>query len=246
MNIEDLKGLVSRIEGLHRKFEQEFPKLYESESIESLQTLIKTLYVIAEEKFNVASSIHKEVAFIGGNIENYARDLQKNEHQMKFRLEEILSIIAEANDYESRMRLKTSLSRLVQFHRFYDYAVTQSIQKLGSEIEGLIFIGEKEKKLPTSIMEKLRKIEEIEENLNLLITFTYYLYTHPSWVHKVEEALRRWHSRGLLWVEARNVEKESGVKKAPQILEGLALIGVIEKRYRGGEVVYKLRGFGKD
>ncbi|WP_461866213.1 hypothetical protein [Thermococcus sp.] len=246
MNINELKNLVNEIERLHRKFEQEFPKLYESGDVESLQTLIKTLHALAEEKLSIASAIHREVAFIGGDIESYARDLQKNEHQMKFRLEEVLSILAKVDDYESRMRLKTALSRLVHFHRFYDYTITQSIQKLSSEIEGLIFIGEKEKKLPTSIMEKLRKIEDIEDNLNLLIKLTYHLYTHPSWVHKVEEALRRWHSRGLLWVEARNVEKESGIKEAAQILEGLALIGIIEKRYRGGEVVYKLRGFGKD
>ncbi len=249
MNVEELKGLVHKAEELHRKFEQEFPRLYESENMESLHSLIKLLYSIVEEKLSVASSIHREVAAVGGVIENYAKELQKNEHQMKFRLEEVLSLLPKVDDYESRTRLKTSLSRLVQFHRFYDYTITQSIQKLSSEIEGLVFIGtvsEKEKKPPTSIMEKLRKIDEVEGRLDLLIALTYHLYTHPSWVHKVEDALRRWHSRGLLWVEARNVEKESGVKEAAQILEGLALIGIAEKKYRGGEVVYKLRGFGKD
>ncbi|WP_456396021.1 hypothetical protein [Thermococcus sp.] len=249
MNIEGLKDLVHKAGELHRKFEREFPKLYESDDIESLHSLVRLLYSLAEEKFNLASSIHREVAIIGGTIEHYAKELQKNEHQMKFRLEEVLSLLPRVNDYESRTKLKTSIGRLVQFHRFYDYTVTQSIQGLSSEIEGLIFIGstgEKEKKPPTSIMEKLRKVEEVDARLSTLIALTYHLYTHPSWVHKVEEALRRWHSRGLLWVEARNVEKESGVRDAAQILEGLALIGIAEKRYRGGEVVYRLRGFGKD
>lgn len=49
-------------------------------------------------------------------------------------------------------------------------------------------------------------------------------------------------------VEARNVEKASGVREAGEILEGLALIGgVIEKKDRGGgESVYRHKAYSQD
>ncbi len=107
----------------------------------------------------------------------------------------------------------------------------------------LLVEGEKEKKVPLSIMDKLRKIDRIEDELGIVKRFMLRLYTHPGDVHKVEEALKDWHSRGLLWVEARNVEKLSGVENAGEILEGLTLIGVVEKKMRGGEGVYRHRTF---
>lgn len=248
MNVEELGGKLSRLEALHAEFERQFPSIYEEKDYVALLERIKGLYALSREKREIASALYRELAYIGGNAEELAKEIHRNEHQMKFRLEEVLSLLAKTTDYDARLRLNTVLDRLVQFHRIYDYAVSKALQELATEVEGLTLLteGEKEKKVPMSIMDKLRKIEELEVELGVMRRFIFRLYYHPGDVHKVEEALKDWHLRGLLWVEARNVEKLSGVVNAGEILEGLTLMGIVEKKMRGGESVYRHRSFSSD
>ncbi len=252
MDVEKLKELILRAEDIHKNFEKLFLKLYEYTSqnhLEKAEEIILKLHELSEEKFEIASQIYRKTASIGGEIERIGKELQKNEHQMKFRLEEIMGLIGHAKEsFSEKLKTKAALQRLFQFHRIYDYSVTQSLQRLSAEIEGLILISEKEKKPPTSIIERLKKIEELEERLTTLTNLAFHLYSHPSWVYKIEESLKEWHSKGLLWVEPRNVEQNTGIDRehAAQILDGLTLIGIVEKRKRGGESVYKLRSFGED
>lgn len=247
-----IRELVKEAEILHKEFQKGFLRVYSLSSsweFEELKDLVSELYGIIERKFDIASQIGKASSLLGGDFERLAKELQKNEHQMKFRLEELLLLVENPKmSFTEKAKINASLQRLLQFYRVYDYSITQTIQKLTGELEGLIFISEERKLPPANIVDKIKKIENLDEKLELLISFIYYLYTNPSWVHKVEEALRDWHSKGLLWVEVRNVEKNSGVERehAAKILEGLTLIGVVEKRERGGEYVYKLRGFGED
>ncbi|AFL95517.1 hypothetical protein CL1_1318 [Thermococcus cleftensis] len=244
MNIEEIKAQLSRLESLHSAFEARFPALYSEKDRESLLETIKALHAVSREKLEVSSSLYREMSGIGSHAEAQAKELYRNEHQMKFRLEELLSLLSR-DDYDARMKLETTMERLVQFHRVYDYAVRKALGELMGEVEGMALLaeGEKEKKVPAGIMEELRKIKTLEAELDTLKRFLLRLYLHPGDVHKVEEALRDWHSRGLLWVEARNVEKLSGVENAGEILEGLALIGVVEKKMRGGEGVYRHRSY---
>ena len=252
MDVEKLKELILRAETLHKDFEKLFLKLYEyanQDYLEGVEEVILKLHELSEKKFEIASQIYKRIAPVRGRLEKTGRELQRNEHQMKFRIEEIMGILGHAKEsFSEKLKAKAALQRLFQFHRIYDYSVTQSLQRLSAEIEGLIFISEKEKKPPTSIIERLKKIEELEERVNILTNFMFHLYSNPSWVYKIEESLKEWHSKGLLWVEPRNVEQNTGIKRehATQILDGLTLIGIVEKRKRGGESVYKLRGFGED
>jgi len=247
-----IRELVKEAEVLHKEFQKGFLRVYSLSSsweFEELKDLLSELYGIIERKFDIASQIGKASSLLGGDFEQLAKELQKNEHQMKFRLEELLLLVENPKmSFTEKAKINASLQRLLQYYRVYDYSITQTIQKLTGELEGLIFISEERKLPPANIVDKIKKIENLDEKLELLISFIYYLYTNPSWVHKVEEALRDWHSKGLLWVEVRNVEKNSGVERehAAKILEGLTLIGVVEKRERGGEYVYKLRGFGED
>ena len=251
MDVEKLKELISRAEMLHKDFEKLFLKLHEyaNRDYNEISEVILKLHELSNEKFETASQIYKGVALIGGDLEKAGRELQKNEHQMRFRIEEIITSLGHAKEsFSEKLKAKTALQRLFQFHRIYNYSVTQTLQKLSAEIDGLIFISEKEKNPPVSIIERLKKIEELEKSLNNLITFIFHTHSHPSWVYKVEESLKEWHSKGLLWVEPRNVEQNTGIDRdyVAQILEGLTLIGIVEKRERGGESVYKLRGFGED
>ena len=245
MDVEELKAKLARLEALHAEFERKFPALYEETDYESLLKRVRELHSLIMEKLDLASAIYRELVRVGGRIEELSKEIHRNEHQMKFRLEEVLSLLSKATDYDARLKLGTAMDRLSQFHRVYDYAVGRSISALDAEVEGLTLLveGEKEKKVPLSIMDKLRKIDRIEDELGIVKRFMLRLYTHPGDVHKVEEALKDWHSRGLLWVEARNVEKLSGVENAGEILEGLTLIGVVEKKMRGGEGVYRHRTF---
>ena len=245
MNVEEVKAQLSHLESLHSTFERQFPTIYEERDGEALLEKVKSLYNISREKLEIASSLYREMGSFGGHIEEQAKELYRNEYQMKFRLEEILSLLVKEHDYDTKIKLSTALDRLVQFHRVYDYAVRKALGEMLREVEGLSLLagGEKEKKVPVGIMEELRKVEKLEAELEILKVFLLRLYTHPGDVHKVEEALRDWHSRGLLWVEARNVEKLSGVEDAEDILEGLTLIGVVEKKMRGGEGVYRHRSF---
>ncbi|NJE05296.1 hypothetical protein E3E36_03895 [Thermococcus sp. M36] len=245
MNVDDIKAQLSRIEELHSNFEAQFPGIYGEKDWESLHDKINSLYKVSLEKLELAAMLYREAGQLGGAIGEEAKELYRNEHQMKFRLEEILPLLARGHDYDARMRLSTAVERLVQFHRVYDYAVRKAVSEILREVEGLSFLagGEKEKKVPVGIMEELRKIKRLEAELEALKALLFRLYVHPGDVHKVEEALRDWHSRGLLWVEARNVEKLSGVRDVEQVLEGLALIGVVEKKMRGGESVYRHRSF---
>jgi len=245
MNVEEIKARLSHLDSLHSAFERQFPGIYEEKDREALLEKVKAIYTISREKLEVASALYREMGSFGGHIEEQAKELYRNEYQMKFRLEEILSLLAREHDYDARIKLSTALERLLQFHRVYDYAVRKALSEMMREVEGLSLLaeGEKEKKVPTGIMEELRKIKKLEAELETLKAFLFRLYIHPGDVHKVEEALRDWHSRGLLWVEARNVEKLSGVADAVDILEGLTLIGVVEKKMRGGESVYRHRSF---
>ena len=252
MDVEKIREVVKKAELLHKEFQKTFLRAYSLSSnwdFDELRGLLLTLHEVIEKKFDVASEIVSLSSLIRGRFEVFAKELQKNEHQMKFRVEELLPLVENPKiSFSERARINASLQRLLQFYRIYDYSITQAIQKLTGELEGLIFISEERKLPPTNILNKMQKIEMLENTIDTLISFVYYLYYYPSWVHKVEEALRDWHSKGLLWVEVRNVEKNSGVERthAARILEGLMLIGVVEKRERGGEYVYKLRGFGED
>jgi hypothetical protein len=243
MNVEEIKARLSKLESLHSAFEEKFAVLYAERDRESLLETVRALHTISREKLEIASSLYRE---IGGSsyAEAQAKELYRNEHQMKFRLEELLSLLSK-EDYDAKLKLSTAMDRLAQFHRVYDYAVRKALSELGKEVEGLELLAgdENEKKVPVGIMEELRKIKTLEAELDTLKRFLLRLYTHPGDVHKVEEALRDWHSRGLLWVEARNVEKLSGVENAEEILEGLTLIGVVEKKMRGGEGVYRHRSY---
>lgn len=243
MDVDELRSLLGELEKLHSRFESKFSELYGESSSEDLEAVIKSLHGLSLEKLEKASSLYRELAKFGGRLEELSKELYKNEHQMKFRLEELLSLLR-GEDFEARARMRASFDRLVQFHRLYDYAVRKAISELSSEVEGLSLLGENQKKVPVGILEEIHKTKHLEEKLNSLISFVYRLYSHPSDVHRVERALVEWHSRGLLWVEARNVEKLSGVRDAGEILEGLALIGVVEKKMRGGESVYRHRAYG--
>jgi len=247
-----IRELVKEAEALHKDFQKGFLRAYSFSSswnFEELKNVLSELYGIIEKKFDVASQIANMSPLLEGNFERLAKELQKNEHQMKFRLEELLLLVESPKmSFTEKARINASIQRLLQFYRVYDYSLTQTIQKLRGELEGLIFISGEKKLPPANVVDKIKRIKNLDEKLELLISFIYYLYNSPSWVHKVEEALRDWHSKGLLWVEVRNVEKNSGVERehAAKILEGLTLIGIVEKRERGGEYVYKLRGFGED
>ncbi|ASJ02151.1 hypothetical protein A3L09_02140 [Thermococcus profundus] len=249
MRADRVREIVEKIESLHREFESRFPLLYEEKSYEGLYDAVKRLYAITSEKMDLAGELYREITPIGGEVESTAKELQRSEHQMKFRLEEIMTILSKPEGYSERTRLKAALERLVHFHRIHDYTVRQALQVIGREIESLEFIermgveSENQKKAPASIIERLKRIDEIEETLTKTLAFMRRLYLHPGDVHKVEEALISWHRMGLLWVEARNVEKMSGVKSADEILEGLTLIGVVERKERGGESVYRHRSF---
>jgi archaellum component FlaC len=249
MKSEKVRELIERLESLHREFESKFPVLYEEKSMEGLYETLKGLYSIVGRKIGIIGDIYKEMSQLGREVEITLKELQKTEHQMKFRLEELMTLLSKPLGYSERTRLKLLLDRLVHFHRMYDYTLSRGIQVLTKEAEGLEFMekmgieSENQKKAPASIIERLEKINEIEEKLEKLLKFTRRLYSHPGDVHKVEEALKRWHRMGLLWVEARNVEKISGVKNPDEILEGLTLIGVVERKRRGGESVYRHRSF---
>jgi hypothetical protein len=242
MNADELKTILTRLEELHSSFETEFSKLHLEGELDSV---VRELHRISSEKLELATKLYRELAKVGGKAEETAKDIYRNEHQMKYRLEEVLGLVGR-EDAVSRARLRVSLERLLQFHRLYDYAVRKGIGELSGEIESLTLLGENQKKVPVAILEDIRRIGEVERRLETLVTFTKRLYVHPGDVYRVEEALKMWHSRGLLWVEARNVEKLSGVRDAGEILEGLALIGVIEKKMRGGESVYRHRAHGED
>ncbi|WP_209475572.1 hypothetical protein [Thermococcus stetteri] len=243
MDVEELKARLDDFEGLHSSFEEVFSRLYEPSG--ELSNVVRDLHSLSSKKLELASQVYKELSAVGGRVEELAKELYKNEHQMKFRLEEVMSLLGR-EDYEGRARLKAALDRLVQFHRLYDYAVRKALSELSAEVEGLSLLGENQKKVPVSILEELRKTKEIAAQLETLKKFLYRLYVHPSDVHRVEQALREWHAKGLLWVEARNVEKASGVREAGEILEGLALIGVVEKKDRGGESVYRHKAYSQD
>ncbi len=246
MNVEEIKARLSRLESLHSAFEEKFPLLYGGNDGEGLVEVLRELYSISREKLELSSALYREM--VGSTYtENQAKELYRNEHQMKFRIEELISLLAKG-DYDAKLKLSTAMDRLAQFHRVYDYAVRKALGELVREVEGLELLagGENQKKVPVGIMEELRKIKTLEAELETIKRFLFRLYAHPGDVHKVEDALRDWHSRGLLWVEARNVEKLSGVETAGEILEGLALIGVVEKKMRGGEGVYRHRSYSPD
>jgi len=243
MDVDELRSLLVELERLHSRFESKFSELYDEGGIEELEAVLKSLHGLSLEKLEKSSSLYRELAKFGGKLEELSKELYKNEHQMKFRLEELLSLLR-GEDFEARAKMRASFERLVQFHRLYDYAVRKAISELSSEVEGLSLLGENQKKVPVGILEEIHRTRHLEEKLNSLIGFVYRLYSHPSDVHRVERALLEWHSKGLLWVEARNVEKLSGVRDAEEILEGLALIGVVEKKMRGGESVYRHRAYG--
>jgi hypothetical protein len=243
MDVEELRSLLLELEKLHSRFESKFSELYMEKSVEELEVVLRSLHELSSEKLEKASSLYRELARFGGKLEELSKDLYKNEHQMKFRLEEVLSLL-HGDGFSSRARLKASFDRLVQFHRLYDYAVRKAISELSAEVEGLAFLGENHKKVPVGILEEIHRTRHLEERFDKLIRFVYRLYVHPSDTYRVENALLEWHAKGLLWVEARNVEKLSGVRGAEEILEGLALIGVVEKKMRGGEGVYRHRAYG--
>jgi hypothetical protein len=251
VDINKIRDLVKEAQALHKEFQKGFLRVYSLSSsgdFGELREVLSELYGIIDKKFDVASQIGKASSLLGGDFEGFVKELQKNEHQMKFLLEELLLLVETPKmSFTEKAKINASLQRLLQFYRVYDYSITRAIQKLTGDIEGLIFISEEGKLPPANIADKIKKIENLDKKLELLISFIYYLYTRPSWVHKVEEALRDWHSKGLMWVEVRNVENNSGVERehVAKILEGLTLIGVVEKRERGGEYVYKLRGFGE-
>ncbi len=243
MSTDELRAILNRLEELHSSFEEAFSRLYEGS--DELEEILRKLHELSSKKLELTTRLYRELAKVGGKAEETSKELYRNEHQMKFRLEELLGLLGK-NDFQSRVRMKVSLDRLLQFHRIYDYAVRKGLGELSAEVEGLAFLGENHKKVPVSILEEVRRTKDLERRFEKLVTFVGRLYAHPSDVYRVEEALKEWHSKGLLWVEARNLEKLSGVRNAEEILEGLALIGVVEKRMRGGEGVYRHRAYGED
>ena len=249
MKTEKIRTIMRKIEDLHREFESKFPLLYEEENLEGIYKTVKTLYSLSAEKMDLIGELYREMMPLSREVEAVLREFQKSEHQMKFRLEELLGLLSRPDPYSERTRMKGSLERLVHFHRIYDYTVRKALQAIGKEVESLEFLekvgggSENQKKAPTGIVERLNRIDEIEKKLTTALTFMGRLYLHPGDVYRVEEALISWHRMGLLWVEARNVEKMSGVRNAGEILEGLTLIGVVERKERGGESVYRHRSF---
>lgn len=183
MDVEELKARLGDFEGgIHSSFEDAFSRLYEPE--EELAEVVRELHSLSSKKLELASHIYKELSAIGGGrVEELAKELYKNEHQMKFRLEEVMSLLGR-DDYEGRARLKAALDRLVQFHRLYDYAIRKALSELSAEVESLTILGENQKKVPVSILEELRKTKAIGSQLETLKRFLYRLYVHSSDVHR--------------------------------------------------------------
>jgi hypothetical protein len=128
MKTEKVKTALERLESLHREFESKFPELYAEKSVEGLHELVKGLYSIAGEKMDIAGELYRELAPVSRDAEGVIKELQKNEHQMKFRLEELMNLLTGPLDYDERARLKAALDRLVQFHRIYDYTMRRALR----------------------------------------------------------------------------------------------------------------------
>jgi len=241
--MNELTEIVSKLDFLHREFEILIPKLYEITDDDKALEIIKELYTLVSQGHELASKVYSEFSRIGGEAFELAKELYRMEHQMKYRLESLIALHSKGE----RFRFFQSIESLLQFNRIYDYTVEKTLKELALEAETLSLLSnEKKKKVPRGIVEKVAEIDELGGELRTLLTFLGRMYTSPSDVYRVEDALKEWHKAGLLWVEARNIEKSSGVRNVCEILEGLALIGVVDKSTRGGESVYRHRNFRKD
>lgn len=139
------------------------------------------------------------------------------------------------------------IKTLANFNRNYDYLVTENLSSLllYAEFSDLL---QKEGGIPEPILNRIMKAEEVSEKIGVLVKFLSILYNKPSALFKVETSLRSLNQLGLRWVEIRHLERETGIKREEleEILEGLTLIGVVEKMNRGGESVYRIRNSGED
>ncbi|AFK21844.1 hypothetical protein [Pyrococcus sp. ST04] len=228
--IEELK----KVRELHRNFEGILPRIGNEKSI------LEEAYQTINEEIRLISQIADNGFKIGKDFENTVKETLRLMIQMKGMIEEAMLNTEDLNKFQF------SIKKIIQFNRNYDYLITENLNSMitYAEFIGLI----KEGGIPSSILEKISNVEKIFERFEALIKFLKYLYHRPSDVFKVEFSIRKLNEMGLKWIEIWHLEKETGISRDEivDILDGLALIGVIERMERGGESVYRLRDLGED
>ncbi|AFN04552.1 hypothetical protein PFDSM3638_00035 [Pyrococcus furiosus DSM 3638] len=230
-----LSEKVKELQSLHRDFEDLIPRLLLEKDIKDI---CRSAYEIENKKIRILFDLLSESPKIGREFENLVKEMLRLESRMKGIIEDIIRNMEDPDVY-----IKT----LANFNRNYDYLVTENLSSLllYAEFSDLL---QKEGGIPEPILNRIMKAEEVSEKIGVLVKFLSILYNKPSALFKVETSLRSLNQLGLRWVEIRHLERETGIKREEleEILEGLTLIGVVEKMNRGGESVYRIRNSGED
>lgn len=226
---------MRRIRDSHRDFENLIPEIAKGS-----RDAISKAYVLINNEIRDISEILDEAFKIGREFKETTEETMKLIIQMKGILDEVL---INFNDVD---KLRFSLRKLLNFNRSFDYIITENLSTLITYAEFAEII--EKGAVPSSILDKINKIEEFTKQVNTLIKFLKMLYDKPSDIFKVEFSIRKANQMGMKWVNIWYLERETGLNgdEIREILEALTLIGVTERAERGGESVYRIRDLGED
>ncbi|AEC51564.1 hypothetical protein PNA2_0648 [Pyrococcus sp. NA2] len=226
---------LKKVRDLHRKFESLIPEIsnYSKESI-------FRAYELINEEIKELSEILDEGFKVGREFERIIQETFRLMLQMKGLVEEALANI------DDRRKLEFPVRKILNFNRNFDFIVTENVNSLITYAEFMEIL--ETGNIPSSLLDKINAIENFEERVNVLINFLRLLYNRPSDVFRVEFSLRMANQQGMRWVDVWYLKKETGLKEDEirEILDALTLIGVTEKRERGGESVYRVRDIRED
>lgn len=226
---------LKKVRDLHRSFEDLIPHIAEG----SKEATIKA-YQTLNEEIREISEILDEAFTIGREFEGSAKETIRVLMQMKGILEDVLS------NLDDRGKLEFHVKKLLSFNRSFDYIVTENLNTLITYAEFVEIV--KEGKIPSSVLDKISEVERFAHKLDALIKFLRLLYDKPSDIFKVEFSLRKANESGMRWVDEWYLQKDTGLSgdEIRDILDSLTLIGVVERKERGGGSVYRVRDIGED
>ena len=243
---EEIMNKVEDFQDRHNDIKEKIRSLDTSNGKNKVFNNLKDIHDLISEILEFYDELDNQASAAGLKI---PKSMRKDIHNMRHQINNSKELYMKSINQRSRSKLnkaQNSVKRVKKTLRTYEYRVDNNISSIKRKIRDLESANSlKEER---SIMNKIKKIEELEREVKNLKSLVYHMYVSESSAKKIHKQLIDLHENGMKWVEARQIAEyfDANHNDVEKVLNGLYNIGLLNKKIRGGTNVYRDKTKSKD